>query len=90
MLAEAYHTFFAAKIPDRFVMMAKAMGVDTDALPEEERSLAFIKAYLNCKRIAASLILKCRTMESKGENFLCLRKMPAKPWEDFLNVIPIP
>jgi alcohol dehydrogenase len=41
-----YHFFFAAKIPDRFVIMARAMGVDTDALPEEERPLAFIKPLL--------------------------------------------
>lgn len=44
LLSEAYFTFFSSKVPDRFVAMAKAMGADVDALPEEERHLAFVPA----------------------------------------------
>lgn len=44
MLSEAYYTFFAAKVPERFTAMAKAMGVDVDSLPEEERPMSFVKA----------------------------------------------
>lgn len=46
MISEAYYNFFASKIPDKFVMMAKAMGVDTDSLPENERPLSFVKALV--------------------------------------------
>jgi len=44
MLSEAYHTFFASKIPERYINLARAMGVDVDSLPEEERPFAFVKA----------------------------------------------
>lgn len=46
MLSEAYYTFFASKAPERFIAMAKAMGVNVDALPEEERPMAFVKALV--------------------------------------------
>lgn len=46
MLSEAYYTFFASKVPDRFVAMAKAMGVDVDSLPPEERPMSFVKALV--------------------------------------------
>lgn len=44
MLSEAYHTFFASKVPQRYIQLAKAMGVDVDSLPEDERPFAFVKA----------------------------------------------
>jgi len=44
MLSEAYHTFFASKVPQKYVQLAKAMGVDVDSLPEDERPFAFVKA----------------------------------------------
>jgi alcohol dehydrogenase len=46
MLSEAYYTFFADKAPERFIAMAKAMGVDVDSLPEEQRALSFVKALV--------------------------------------------
>lgn len=44
MLSEAYHTFFASKVPQRYIQLARAMGVDVDSLPEDERPFAFVKA----------------------------------------------
>ncbi|HBN96004.1 MAG TPA: alcohol dehydrogenase, partial [Firmicutes bacterium] len=44
LLSDAYFTFFSTKIPHRFAMMAKAMGVDVDSLPEKERPRSFLKA----------------------------------------------
>jgi alcohol dehydrogenase len=46
MLSEAYYTFFASKAPERFIAMAKAMGVDVNSLPEEERPMSFVKALV--------------------------------------------
>lgn len=44
MLSEAYYTFFADKVPERMIDMARAMGESTDGLPESEKPYAFIKA----------------------------------------------
>lgn len=46
MLSEAYFTFFADKVPERLADMAKAMGIDTDALPEKNRAMSFVKALV--------------------------------------------
>lgn len=50
MLSEAYYTFFASKVPERFIAMAKAMGVDVDSLPEEERPMSFVKALVKLQK----------------------------------------
>ncbi|WP_027720297.1 iron-containing alcohol dehydrogenase [Maridesulfovibrio zosterae] len=44
MLSVPYFTFMAEKVPERFPALAKAMGVDVDALPENERPMAFVTA----------------------------------------------
>lgn len=44
MLSEAYFTFFAEKVPERLVDMARAMGENVDELPEKERPYAFVNA----------------------------------------------
>ncbi|MBU3113181.1 iron-containing alcohol dehydrogenase [Clostridium lacusfryxellense] len=46
MLSESYFTFFASKVPERFEAMAKAMGVDVNSLPKEERPMSFVKALI--------------------------------------------
>ena len=46
MLSEAYYTFFASKVPERFANMARAMGVNIDSLPASERPMSFVKALL--------------------------------------------
>ena len=50
MLSEAYHSFFAAKIPERLTDMARAAGVDTDALPPEKRAGAFVDALIELQK----------------------------------------
>lgn len=50
MLSEAYFTFFADKVPDRFANMAKAMGEDIDGLTEKEQPYAFIRALSKLKK----------------------------------------
>lgn len=50
MLSESYFTFFASKVPERFIQMAKAMGVDVNALPEKVRPMSFVKALVQLQR----------------------------------------
>jgi alcohol dehydrogenase len=44
MVSEAYHTFFASKVPERYIQLARVMGVDVDSLPPHEKPFAFVKA----------------------------------------------
>ena len=44
MLSEAYYTFFADKVPQRFIDMAKVMGENVDSLPEDKKPYAFVTA----------------------------------------------
>ena len=44
LLSPHYFGFMAGKAPERFPAMARAMGVDVDALPQAERPMAFIAA----------------------------------------------
>ncbi|MFZ7103886.1 MAG: iron-containing alcohol dehydrogenase [Peptococcaceae bacterium] len=46
MLSEAYYTFFASKVPDKFCVMARTMGIDVDSLPEAKRPLSFVRALV--------------------------------------------
>jgi len=50
MLSEAYYSFFELKVPERFISMAEAMGVDTDSLTEEEKPKAFLKALIKLQQ----------------------------------------
>ncbi|WP_027624016.1 iron-containing alcohol dehydrogenase [Clostridium lundense] len=50
MLSEAYYTFFANKVPDKFIAMARAMGIDVDSLNEEDRPMAFVKALIKLQQ----------------------------------------
>lgn len=50
MLSEAYYTFFASKVPDKFIAMAKALGVDVDSLSPEDRPLSFVKALVELQK----------------------------------------
>ncbi|ADY55933.1 Alcohol dehydrogenase [Syntrophobotulus glycolicus DSM 8271] len=50
MLSEAYYTFFASKVPERFISMAEAMGVNVDLLPENERPMAFVQALVKLQQ----------------------------------------
>lgn len=46
MLSESYYTYFASKVPDKFETMAKAMGIDTANLSEEECPMVFVKVLI--------------------------------------------
>ncbi|MNO82610.1 1,3-propanediol dehydrogenase [compost metagenome] len=50
MLSEEYYKFFADKAPERFVAMAKAMGVDFQSVPKEERPIMFVDALLKLQK----------------------------------------
>ncbi len=50
MLSEAYFSFFAKYVPDRFIKMAHMMGETTDGLPEGEKPYAFIHALQKLKK----------------------------------------
>lgn len=62
MLSEAYYTFFADKVSDRFVTMAKAMGENVEALSEIERPYAFVIAL-------KKLIKSCGVEDLKMSDF---------------------
>ncbi len=49
LLSEAYFTFFSTKIPERFVGLAKAMGVDVDSVLKKERPASFLNALRELK-----------------------------------------
>ena len=50
MLSEAYYSFFASKAPERFVAMARVMGVDVEHLPEGDRPRAFVRALVDLQK----------------------------------------
>lgn len=49
MISEAYYSFFAKYVPDRFIKMAHMMGEVTENLPEEEKPYTFIRALKKLK-----------------------------------------
>ncbi len=58
MVSEAYFTFFAKYIPDRFIKMANMMGEETKDLPEEEKALSFVYALKKLKKATGVDTLK--------------------------------
>lgn len=74
MLSEAYYTFFASKVPDRFIAMAKAMGVDVNSLTKEERPMSFVKALINLQRECNVLDLKMSSLGIEIEEIPALAK----------------
>jgi len=74
MLSESYYTFFASKIPERLADMAKAMGVDTDSLPENERAQAFVKALTDLQKACGVDGIKMSDYGIKREEIPMLAK----------------
>jgi len=74
MLSESYYTFFASKIPERLADMAKAMGVDTDSLPENERAQAFVKALTDLQKACGVDGIKMSDYGIKREEIPTLAK----------------
>ncbi|MFA6941972.1 MAG: iron-containing alcohol dehydrogenase [Clostridiaceae bacterium] len=50
MLSRSYYTYFADIAPERFIAMAKAMGVNTDSMPADRKPMAFVDALLNLQK----------------------------------------
>lgn len=50
IISEAYYRFFAKYVPERFIYMAEAMGVDTDQLPLCERPMSFVDALVEMQK----------------------------------------
>lgn len=67
ILSEAYYTFFASKVPNKFADMAKAMGVDVDSLSEEERAMSFVKALIELQEACGVRHLKMSDYGIKKE-----------------------
>lgn len=44
MLSASYFSFFADKLPERFILMAEAMGKDTNSVDDAEKPFLFIEA----------------------------------------------
>jgi len=44
MLSQAYFTFFADKVPERFIAMAQVMGKDTASVPADQAPFLFVEA----------------------------------------------
>jgi alcohol dehydrogenase len=74
MLSESYFTFFASKAPKRFTAMAKAMGVDVETLPDEERALSFVKALVTLQKACGVRELKMSDYGIKEEDIPMLAK----------------
>lgn len=74
ILSEAYYTFFASKVPHRFIAMAKAMGVDVDSLPEEEQALSFVKALVKLQEACRVRNLKMSDYGIKKEEIPMLAR----------------
>lgn len=67
MLSEAYFTFFAEKVPEKMVAMARAMGFDVDSLLEEERPMSFVKALVELQEACGVRDLKMSDFGIKKE-----------------------
>lgn len=74
MLSEEYYKFFANKVPERFITMAKAMGVDVYSIPEEERPMAFVNALVKLQKDCGVYNLKMSDYDIMIEEIPSLAK----------------
>ncbi|MGV8982453.1 iron-containing alcohol dehydrogenase [Clostridium sp.] len=88
MLSESYFTFFAAKVPERFEAMAKAMGVDVDSLAKEERPMSFVKALINLQKECNVSDLKMSSLGIKIEEIPSLAENARKTMGGLFEVDP--
>ncbi|HHW02383.1 MAG TPA: iron-containing alcohol dehydrogenase [Thermoanaerobacterales bacterium] len=88
MLSEAYYTFFASKVPDRFTAMAKAMGVDVESLPPEERPMSFVKALIKLQEDCGVRDLKMSDYGIKKEDIPLLAENARKTMGGLFEVDP--
>ncbi len=69
MISLAYYRHFAALVPDRMTEMARNLGVDVDALPEEERPYAFVSALESLQRACGVVDLRMSDYGIKPADF---------------------
>lgn len=50
MISDAYFSFFAKYVPDRFIKMAHMMGEVTDGLSDAKKPMAFVRAMQKLKK----------------------------------------
>lgn len=50
MISDAYFSFFAKYVPDRFIKIAHMMGEVTDGLSDAEKPMAFVRAMQKLKK----------------------------------------
>lgn len=50
MISDAYFSFFAKYVPDRFIKMAHMMGEVTDGLSDAEKPMTFVRAMQKLKK----------------------------------------
>lgn len=74
MLSEEYYRFFADKAPEKFVTMAKAMGVDFHSIPKEEQPMMFVEALLKLQKECGVDNLKMSDYGIKKEEIPVLAK----------------
>ncbi|SHO49022.1 iron-containing alcohol dehydrogenase [Desulfopila aestuarii] len=68
ILSEAYFSFFAEKVPDRLVMMAKAMGKSTDGVEESKQPYLFVEALVELQEKCGVRNLKLSDYGIKKED----------------------
>ncbi|MEZ0537741.1 iron-containing alcohol dehydrogenase [Caldicellulosiruptoraceae bacterium PP1] len=88
MLSESYYTFFASKVPYRLTAMAKAMGVDVDSLPPEERPMSFVKALVQLQKDCEVYDLKMSDYGIKEEDIPMLADNAIKTMGGLFEVDP--
>lgn len=74
MLSEAYFSFFADKVPERFTMMAQAMGKDTASVDAPRRPYLFIEALLELQQQCGVDTLKLSDFGVKKEDISSLAR----------------
>jgi len=68
ILSEAYFSFFAEKVPDRLVMMARAMGKSTEGVEESKQPYLFVEALVELQEKCGVRNLKLSDYGIKQED----------------------
>ena len=68
ILSEAYFSFFADKVPERLVMMAKAMGKSTEGVEESKQPYLFVEALVELQEKCGVRNLKLSDYGIKKED----------------------
>lgn len=89
MLSEAYFSFFADKVPERFIKMAEAMGADTSGMSDDKKPFLFIEKLREMQKNCGVAELKMSDYGIKKDEIPKLAEMPCIPWAHFFMLIHI-